>query len=372
MAYDIGDLPLKTLIGPVSRATEALARLDERLARSPVRDGFVERQHFADAAAALWLEGELVHLEDLVLHDAHMDIRTPTHELTRAHAVLRVRRRILSQKPDWALSREGLRELTGRGHAASAAVGVGREGQRAGTSVAEADVRDDVEDDLLAEEFAEIDAVLARSSKILSGADVPARTPRSDERPDLIYDLDWNEEERLAEWQAVLAQTRELPAVLRAAILLEAWSDIEVLQHGIWLGPLLVAALPRQEGLAAHHLACLHLGAKNIPRERRRARNRSDRLLASLDAIHEAALVGLKEHDRLVMAKSQMERRLKQRRTSSKLADLVELVLSSPLVSNAMIQDRLKVSKQGALNLVGELGLREMTGRGRFRAWGVL
>jgi hypothetical protein len=372
MAYDIGDLSLKTLIGPVSRATEALARLDERLARSPVRDGFAERQHFADAAAALWLEGELVHLEDLVLHDAHMDIRTPTHELTRAHAVLRVRRGILSQKPDWALSREGLRELTGRGHAASAAVGVGREGQGAGTSVVEADVRDDVEDDLLAEEFAEIDAVLARSSKILSGADVPARTPRSDERPDLIYDLDWNEEERLAEWQAVLGETRELPAVLRAAILLEAWSDIEVLQHGIWLGPLLVAALLRQEGLAAHHVACLHLGAKNIPRARRRARNRSDRLLASLDAIHEAALVGLKEHDRLVMAKSQMERRLKQRRTSSKLADLVEFVLSRPIVSTGMIQEVLKVSKQGALNLVGELSLREMTGRGRFRAWGIV
>jgi hypothetical protein len=37
-----------------------------------------------------------------------------------------------------------------------------------------------------------------------------------------------------------------------------------------------------------------------------------------------------------------------------------------------MIQDRLKISKQGALNLVGELSLREMTGRGRFRAWGVL
>ncbi|WP_292428829.1 RHE_PE00001 family protein [Mesorhizobium sp.] len=372
MAYTLDKLPLETLIGPVARATEVLARLDERLARSPVRDGFVERQHFADAAAALWLEGELVHLEDLVLHDAHMDIRTPTHELTRAHAVLRTRRRILSQKPDWALGREGFLALTGRGGAMPAAEQKNREGQGAGTSVVEADVRDDVEDDLLAEEFAEIDAVLARSSKILSGADVPARTPRSDERPDLVYDLDWNEEERLAEWQAVLAETPELPAVLRAAILLEAWSDIEVLQHAAWLGPQLVAALLRQEGLAGNHLVSLHLGAKNIPRERRRARNRGDRLLASLDGIHEAALAGLKEHDRLVMAKSQMERRLKQRRTSSKLADLVEFVLSRPIVSTGMIQEVLKVSKQGALNLIGELGLREMTGRGRFRAWGIL
>ncbi|MER9070052.1 RHE_PE00001 family protein [Mesorhizobium sp. M0902] len=349
-----------------------MARLDERLARSAVREGFVERQHFADAAAALWLEGELVHLEDLVLHDAHMDIRTPTHELARAHAVVRVRRRILSQKPNWAVSREGLRELTGRGAMPAAAEQENREGEGAGAGSVEADDRDDAEDDRLAEEFAEIDAVLARSSKILRDADVPAKAARPDDRPDLIYDLDWNEEERLAEWQDVIARTRDLPVVLRSAILLEAWCDIEVLQHAAWLGPLLVAALLRQEGLAANHLASLHLGAKNIPRERRRARSRGDRLLALLDAIHDAAVAGLKEHDRLVLAKSQMERRLKQRRASSKLPDLVELVLSRPLVSTGMIQERLKVTKQGALNLVGELGLREMTGRGRFRAWGIV
>ncbi|MER8476067.1 RHE_PE00001 family protein [Mesorhizobium sp. M1163] len=365
MAYDISYLSLKTLIGPVSRATEVSARLDERLARSPVRDGFVERQHFADAAAALWLAGELVHVEDLVLHDAHMDIRTPTHELTRAHAVLRTRRRIFAQKPDWALSRDGLLALTGRGGAMSPSAQKSREGQGVpAASATEADGRDDAEDDLLAEEFAEIDAVLARSSKILSGADVPARKEETSRR--------WNEEVRLAEWQAVIAETRDLPVVLRGAILLEAWSDIEVLQHGAWLGPLLVAALLRQEGIGANHLASLHLGAKNIPRERRRARNRSDRLLACLDGIHDAALAGLKEHDRLTMAKGQIERRLRERRASSKLPDLVELAMSRPLVSAAMIQDRLKVTKQGALNLVGELGLREMTGRGRFRAWGIV
>nr|WP_287346133.1 RHE_PE00001 family protein [Mesorhizobium sp.] len=376
MAYDIGLLSLETLIGPVARATEVLARLDERLARSPVREGFVERQHFADAAAGLWLEGELVHLEDLVLHDAHMDVRTPTHELTRAHAVLRARRQILVHKPDWALSRDGFLSLTGRGGAMPAAAQESREGEGTETSSIEADGRDDAEDDLLAQEFAEIDAVLARSSKLLSGADVPARTQRSDDRPEpqngLIYDLDWNEEERLAEWQAVLAETRELPVVLRGAILLEAWSDIEVLQHAAWLGPLFVAALLRREGLAAGHLACLHLGAKNIPRERRRARTRGDRLLAFVDAIQEAALAGLKEHDRLALAKNQMERRLRERRANSKLPDLVELVFSRPIVSTGMIQEVLKVSKQGALNLIGELGLREMTGRGRFRAWGIV
>ncbi|WP_352961187.1 helix-turn-helix domain-containing protein [Mesorhizobium sp. M1393] len=73
-----------------------------------------------------------------------------------------------------------------------------------------------------------------------------------------------------------------------------------------------------------------------------------------------------------MLAKNQMERKLRDRRASFKLSDVVEFVLSRPLVSAGMIQERLKVTKQGALNLVGELGLREMTGRGRFRAWGVV
>ncbi|WP_245487567.1 helix-turn-helix domain-containing protein [Mesorhizobium sp. M4A.F.Ca.ET.022.05.2.1] len=93
--------------------------------------------------------------------------------------------------------------------------------------------------------------------------------------------------------------------------------------------------------------------------------------MASLDAIHEAALAGLKEHDRLVLAKNQMERRLRERRASSKLPDLLELALSRPIVSTGMIQEVLKVSKQGALNVVGQLGLPEMTGQGKVSGMGV-
>ena len=396
-------LPLNTLLAPVAAATAVLARLDERLARSPVRDGFCERQHFADAAAALWLEGELVHLEDLTLHDARMDVRRPTHELTRAHAVLRARRLILSQKPDWALSHDGLLALTKRGgfwptaqpvaeasqqgQGASAAIGASSAFGAGAAAIAPAvseeieavaDTLEEAEEpDPLEEEFAAIDAVLARSTKVLEGDGMPpsgkpaAESLRAPQNG-LVYDLDWNEEERLGEWRGVLDQTGDLPAVLRSAILLEAWHDIEVLQHAAWLGPLLVAALLRQGGFGPHLLACLHLGAKNIPRERRRARSRDERLLAHIDIVAETALAGLKEHDRLVLAKGQMERKLKQRRASSKLPELIELVLARPIVSTALIQERLKVSKQGALNLVAELGLREMTGRGRFRAWGIV
>ncbi|MES0037509.1 hypothetical protein NKJ74_19865 [Mesorhizobium sp. M0046] len=153
--------------------------------KSPVRDGFVERSHFADAAAALWLDGELVHMEDLVLHDAHMDIRTPTHELTRAHAVLRARRRIFAQKPDWALSRPGLLVLRGR----EGQGGSGSEPVRVG-SVRDAGADDDAGEslgdatdqaDALVEELAEIDAVLARSSRLLADEKFAPRAADSPE-----------------------------------------------------------------------------------------------------------------------------------------------------------------------------------------------
>ena len=72
------------LARPLASAEDALARLDERLRTNPIRDGWIARTHFADACAALLLEGQLVHIEDLVLHDAGMDVRTPSHELTQA------------------------------------------------------------------------------------------------------------------------------------------------------------------------------------------------------------------------------------------------------------------------------------------------
>jgi Protein of unknown function (DUF1612)/HTH DNA binding domain len=382
MVYKIEPLDLNSLLLPVTTATAAMTRLDERLARSPVREGWIERQHFGDACAALWLEGELVHVEDLVLHDAHMDIRTPTHELTRAHAVLRARRQIFGNKPDWALSGQGLRQLTGRGGAIEQTGGPGATANSilvkqsdesdqsgVGQAVSHTDAPDELSKALEA-----MDAALQRSEMVLDGQKAQARVdrPQATERPSLVYDLDWDEEARLAEWQEVVVATRPLPAVLRAAILIEAWSEIDVLQRAGWLGPLLTAALLRQEGIAAHHLMSVHLGTKQIPREKRRARERNDRLLATLEAIHQTAALGLKEHDRLTLAKAQMERRLTDRRSNSRLPDLIALVLSRPLVSSSMIQESLKVSKQGALTLVGDLALREMTGRGRFRAWGVV
>lgn len=368
MPYDQEKLSFKDLLAPTVAATEALARLDERVSRSPLGQGWIDRSHFGDACASLWVDGELVHVEDLVLHDAGMGVRRPTHELTIAQDILRTRRRILAHPKGWALSSEGLRRLR---RADDDDAPAPETKSAANMSMEYFDGGGD-EDDPFASELAAIDAVLARSEALLATARDTA--PRRDGyvRDPLLYEADWDEDERLSQWQDLMGRTEDLPAVLRAAILLDAWDNLQVLQHAHWVGRLLIASLLRDAGVTAAYLLPTSLGLKSVARERRRHRDGNTRVLASLEAMQQAGELGLKEHDRLLLARQQMEHRLVGRRSSSKLPQLIDLVLSKPMVSTRMIADVLSVTPQGALKIAGELNLRELTGRGRFRAWGIL
>lgn len=377
MSYDLAKLPIQSLLRSMSEAAVALARLDERIARSPVGEGFLERSHFLDAHASLWVDGELVHLEDLVLHDALRDIRAPTHELTIARDILKTRRRIAAHPPGWALSAQGLASLRGRAWPAASLGGDGEglpddnvEVGGTGDGVGEVE---DPDADGLGDAFAAIDAVLARSGAAIEEAKAPGRVKTAPDKNPFVYDLDWDEDERLAEWQAVLARAQDLPPVLQAIVALDAWNEIAVLQHAPWLGRLLAASVLRGGGVTSgSHLAAINLGLKAISVDRRRHRDRETRLLALSRALTIAAEAGLKEHDRLMLARQMMMRKLDGRRTSSRLPELVELVMARPLISAGMVAKTLEVTPQGARRIVQELGLREMTGRGRFRAWGLV
>jgi hypothetical protein len=375
--YKIPDpLPWAQLAGPLAAAEDTVARLDERLAKSSISEGALSRTHFADACASLWLEGELVHLDDLVLHDAGMDVRTPSHELTRAHAVLRARRLIAEAKPDWALSDAGLAGLRGRGERGEAkgnrkndegSFGLGNEGAERDEAGLEGPLGIIDSDPHLAAAFAAVDAANAKAERTL--ADETRARP---ERDPLVYDPDWDEDGRLDQWRTIVDQTRDLPPTLAAAIAADAWDAIEPLEHTAWLGRLLAAALLRDRGKTRWHLPCLHAGLKSIPRERRRPRDAAARLAVQLEALTAAAEAGRKDHDRWLMARNLLARKLTGRRATSKLPALLDYVLTRPIVSAGMIAAELGITPRAAQNLVVELGLREATGRGRYRAWSVL
>ena len=232
------DWPLPGVaLGALAAAEDALARLDERIRSSPIAAGFVSRTHFQDACASLWLAGELVSLEDLVLHDARMDIHAPTHALTRAQTVLRARRRIAGAAPEWALSPDGLMALRGDGETAlTTRVGEG----------------DGLEDDdpprspgdagPLAGELAALDRALDRSTTVLAGDATRAELLRNP----LIYDLDGEEGERLEAWRQTATGVQSDSPILAAALLWDAWDSDPPLARQAWLGPLLVSAMLRE------------------------------------------------------------------------------------------------------------------------------
>jgi hypothetical protein len=350
-------------LGALAAAEDALARLDERIRSSPIAEGFVSRTHFQDACASLWLAGELVSLEDLVLHDARMDIRSPTHALTRAQAVLRARRRIAGAAPDWPLSQEGLAALRGDGETALTT----RVGQ--GDGLEDGDPLGSPGDGgPLAGELAAIDRALDRSTKIVAGGATRAALLRNP----LIYDPDAEEGERLEAWRRVAAAVQSDPPLLAAALLWDAWEIDPPLARQAWLGPLLVSATLRERRKTRAHLACVNFDLRCVRRETRRSPDQATRLAAFLEAITAGAEAGMKDHDRWLLARKQLEGKLTGRRSSSKLPALVELILARPIASAGMIAAALGVTPRAAQAMVAELGLREITGRGRYRAWGIL
>jgi hypothetical protein len=89
----------------------------------------------------------------------------------------------------------------------------------------------------------------------------------------------------------------------------------------------------------------------------------------------EALEIANKDLDRLVLARELMNRVTDKCRSNSKLPELVDLFLSRPLVTVPLGAKLLKVTPKAVDLMLAQLGgalPRELTGRTRYRAWGIV
>ncbi len=349
----------------MAEAEDAVARLDDRIAHSSIQEGWISRTHFVEAQALLDLEGHLVTIEDLVLHDSRMDIRLPSHELIQCHALLRARRR-LTQLDVGVIDRTLLDAIAGR--TSIAAVEATRECDT---------IFDEYSDDIQEYEPLEFDddpdndealqaaaAITARTESLLRGAASDHFYP--------VYDQDWQEGARVREYLNVIAQTVDMPPTIAAVIAEDAWSVLMPFERAPGVGRLLAAAILKSRLKTTAHLALVGWGLKAIPYKERRDVSSAGRCIAGLKALTAGARAGAGMHSGWLAAKTLLENKLKGRRSSSKLPQLVNLLLSRPIVTVTVAANELGVSRRAAHDLIADLGLREVTGRGRYRAWSVM
>jgi hypothetical protein len=312
-------LPWAVLVGPWEHAEDRLARLDQSLAMSDVRDAWIARADVAEAAASAWLDGAAVGLEDLVLHDADTAPSLPTPALFKARSVLLARRTLARRAPADVLSVAGILELHGR-----------RRRQEAAESLCAND----------------------------RGAN----------------DRDTDVADRIAAWLRLTADLACLPALPAAALAFHAWSADPPVGHGGGiLGRLLIPVMLQARGKTRHHALAFATGLQKVWPRPRRGTPPEEEIAEILAAIANAAAHGLEAHHRLMLAKTALARPLAGRRRSSRLAALAALILRYPVISAPMAARQLGLSQRGATLLIDELVragcVRESTGRTRYRAF---
>jgi hypothetical protein len=420
MATDTYTISQTTLSGlmadlarPVEAATLALVRIDERLARSEpmLADGVRARFHLFEAQALAQLAGELASLEDLVLHDAGMDVRAPSTGVVRAQRILDERRNLARRTPEAVLAPEALSRLigvaaeSGQGKArdaetgpAAAAVGAampppvsgpwdmpkpfaddglwpdpdeGDDGDGLELPDDEGEALDRGRSRTATGDLAAIDALLARTSRLIGTFEQPP--PESATLR--LRDPDYGASSRLMAWLDALKAAEDAPAVLATAIALDAWLALEPAERGGEVGFALAATILRQRDIAAHHLPALGLGYRKGRFRWSPHQAQGVRLAGLIEAMQGSARLADSDLKRLTLVREVMARRCEGRRVNSKLPQLVDLFTASPLVTVQMATEKLKVTQQAVEVMLKELGPslpRELTGRKRYRAWGIV
>jgi hypothetical protein len=328
--------PNERLITALSRADDAVSRLDERVRTCPFRTGWLARLDVSEAVAWGWNVGAIVSAEDLNLHDESMDIRMPDEALRAAHGLVRARRKAATAGSE-VLTPEGASWLAGRRR---------RPPPPVRSKALDAPEAARPETPILAHLVDQLERLRAGRGEDAEGG--------------------------VAEWLDLLRASEGVPVLLQAAAALEGWRIVEPFPREAFVGPLLVAHWLQGRKRVRSHLLGLEAGLRIVSRARpSSALPPAERILFWLAVIGEAAAQAGEGLNRLELARKIAMGHMRNRRAHSHLGGLIELLLERPIVTAPMAAQRLKVSPQTARRLIGQLGgsVTEISGQARFRAW---
>lgn len=177
----------------------------------------------------------------------------------------------------------------------------------------------------------------------------------------------------LREWRNVLHESKTQPPLLAAAKLSHAWSTLAPDPTGPWRSTLLAELVLRATKTTLHSMLPIELGRKRTKDDFYGETNLDTYVVAFLDWVEAAAQYGMQTLDQLSTNEAIIRHKIRNRRTSSKLPLLVDLLLSRPIVSAPLAAKELRISTQAAEKMFAQLGsnVHEVTGRKRYRAWAI-
>lgn len=343
------------LLAPLAAAQDALARLDAAAAAAPapLRQGFVSRLSLREASGYLASQGAFVHPTDLALRAAGLTGRFDTAlQRARPETALPNSRPHLPEAWDPA----DLSTLSAFEQAAIRALGLARllaALPRAHDPLADPSAAATVLGPLFARDLDPVRfrAWRARLRRRPSPA-IPALLRAADAA------LDWME-------AGIVDEPDPIQALAIAALLLARTGTLQAVPLPVWtgfpgVGRVSDGGLPRLAPAATRRLGVRgEVGWRG----------------AFLGLVAESARAGLRELGWLSEAAASGSRLAAARDRRSTLGQALEAVLAAPVITPSQLADQLRVTQQAARRLLGILAeagiVREVTGRGSFRAYAV-
>lgn len=314
------EYPSSAVLDALLDTDDQLVRLDERIRASPVGRACAQRLLYRNACAAMQNQACMVYLEDLVLLDGHSFSGVMYADLSAALFILKLWQSALAEN-------------------AAGLLDASMPGER---------------------------------ERPLSGW-VPVDPSLTRDRPDMFYDAEWDEAERLRRWRIVLQRTSRMPPLLAAATIWDAWHTLQPEQQGTWRAHLLASLVLRARGKTRQLLLPLDHGQRLCRKGWRAVDDASTRILTVFEIVRAAIKGCATELDGLASAKERMSFKLGDVQKNSRLPQLVDLLIAKPLVSIPFAAKALGVSQHAVRKMLPKLGStpREISDRLRYRCWTV-